>query len=50
MGGYYYYYYLTDNIVCELALSNGTQGNFREHVYDDKEDRVARDSVVVLRT
>ena len=40
MGGYYYYYYLTDNIACELGLSNGTQGNFRERVYDDKEDPV----------
>ena len=40
MGGYYYYYYLTDNIDCELGLSNGTQGIFRELVYDDKEHLV----------
>ena len=40
MGGYYYYYYLTDNIACELGLSNGTQGIFRELVYHDKEDLV----------
>ena len=31
---------LTDNITCELGLSNGTQGIFRELVYDDKEDPV----------
>ena len=31
---------LTDNIACELGLSNGTQGIFRELVYDDKEDPV----------
>ena len=31
---------LTDNIACELGLSNGTQGVFRELVYDDKEDPV----------
>ena len=31
---------LTDNISCELRLSNGTQGIFRELVYDDKEDPV----------
>ena len=31
---------LTDNIACELGLSNGTQGIFRELVYDDKEDSV----------
>ena len=31
---------LTDNIVCERGLSNGTQGIFRELVYDDKEDPV----------
>ena len=31
---------LTDNIACERGLSNGTQGIFRELVYDDKEDRV----------
>ncbi|CAF1207620.1 unnamed protein product [Adineta ricciae] len=29
---------LTDNISCELALSNGTQGIFRELVYDDQEE------------
>jgi hypothetical protein len=29
---------LTDNIACELGLSNGTQGIFRELVYDDQED------------
>ena len=29
---------LTDNIACELGLSNGTQGIFRELVYDDEED------------
>ena len=40
MGGYYYYYYLTDNIACELGLSNGTQRIFRELVYGDKEDPV----------
>ena len=28
---------LTDNIACELGLSNGTQGIFREFVYDDQE-------------
>jgi hypothetical protein len=28
----------TDNIACELALWNGTQGIFRELVYDDQED------------
>ncbi len=28
----------TDNIACELGLSNGTQGIFRELVYDDRED------------
>ena len=31
---------LTDNIACELGLSNGTQGIFRELVYDDQEDPV----------
>ena len=31
---------LTDNIACELGLSNGTQGIFRELVYDDQEDSV----------
>ena len=31
---------LTNNIACELGLSNGTQGIFRELVYDDKEDPV----------
>ena len=31
---------LTDNIACEQGLSNGTQGVFRELVYDDKEDPV----------
>ena len=31
---------LTDNIACERGLSNGTQGIFRELVYDDKEDPV----------
>ena len=40
MGGYYYYYYLIDNMACERGLSNGTQGIFRELVYDDKEDPV----------
>ena len=34
---------LTDNIACELGLSNGTQGIFRELVYDDKEDPVTFD-------
>jgi hypothetical protein len=29
---------LTDNIACELGLSNGTQGIFRELIYDDHED------------
>ena len=29
---------LTDNIACELGLSNGTQGIFRELVYDDQEE------------
>ncbi len=29
---------LTDNIACELRLSNGTQGIFRELVYDDQKD------------
>ncbi|CAF1926220.1 unnamed protein product [Rotaria magnacalcarata] len=29
---------LTDNIACELRLSNGTQGIFRELEYDDQED------------
>ncbi len=29
---------LTDNIACELELSNGTQGIFRELVYDNQED------------
>jgi hypothetical protein len=28
---------LTDNIACELGLSNGTRGIFRELVYDDQE-------------
>ncbi len=28
---------LTDNIACELGLSNGTQGIFRELIYDDQE-------------
>ena len=31
---------LTDNIACELGLSNSTQGIFRELVYDDQEDSV----------
>ena len=31
---------LTDNIACELRLSNGTQGIFRELVYDDQENPV----------
>ena len=31
---------LTDNIACELGLSNGIQGIFRELVYDVKEDPV----------
>jgi len=30
--------FLTDNIACELELSNGTQGIFRELVYDDQEE------------
>jgi hypothetical protein len=29
---------LTDNIACELGLSNGTQGIFRELIYDDPGD------------
>jgi hypothetical protein len=29
---------LTDNIACELGLSNSTQGIFRELVYDDQEE------------
>jgi hypothetical protein len=29
---------ITDNIECELGLSNGTQGIFRELIYDDQED------------
>jgi len=29
---------LTDNIACELGLLNGTQGIFRELVYDDQEE------------
>jgi len=29
---------LTDNIACELGLSNGTQGIFRELTYDDQEE------------
>jgi Helicase len=29
---------LTDNIACELGLSNGTQGVFRELIYDDQEE------------
>jgi hypothetical protein len=29
---------LTDNIACELGLSNGTQGIFRELAYDDQEN------------
>ena len=31
---------LTDNIACELGLSNGTQGIFCELVYDDQEDSI----------
>ena len=31
---------LTDNIACELELSNGSQEIFRELLYDDKEDPV----------
>jgi len=31
---------LPDNIACELGLSNGTQGIFRELVYDDQADSV----------
>ena len=31
---------LTDNIACELGPSNGTQGIFRELVYDDQEDPI----------
>ncbi len=30
--------FLTDNIGCELELSNGTQGIFRELVYDYQEN------------
>ena len=29
---------LTDNIACELGLSNGTQGIFRKLIYDDQEE------------
>jgi hypothetical protein len=29
---------LTDNIACERGLSNGTQGIFRELIYDDQEE------------
>ncbi|CAF1107839.1 unnamed protein product [Adineta ricciae] len=29
---------LTDNIACDLGLSNGTQGIFRKLIYDDQED------------
>jgi len=29
---------LTDNIACELGLSNGTQGIFRQLIYDDQEE------------
>jgi hypothetical protein len=29
---------LTDCITCELGLSNGTRGIFREFVYDDQEN------------
>ena len=29
---------LTDNIACELGLSNGTQGLFRELIYDEQEE------------
>jgi hypothetical protein len=29
---------LTDNIACELGLSNGTQRSFRELVYDAQEE------------
>ena len=29
---------LTDNMACELGLSNGTQGIFRELIYDDQQD------------
>jgi hypothetical protein len=29
---------LTDNIACQLRLSNGTQGIFREVMYDDQEN------------
>lgn len=29
---------LTDNIACELGLSNGTQGIFRELIYDDQHE------------
>ena len=29
---------LTDNIACELGLSNGTQGIFRELIYDAQEE------------
>ena len=31
---------LTDNIACELGLSNGTQGIFREFIYDHNESSV----------
>jgi hypothetical protein len=29
---------LTDNVACERGLSNGTQGIFRELIYDDQEE------------
>ncbi|CAF0762715.1 unnamed protein product [Adineta ricciae] len=29
---------LTGSIACELGLSNGTQGTFREPIYDNQED------------
>jgi len=32
--------FLTDNIACELGLSNGIQGIFRELVYDNLKDSV----------
>ena len=32
--------FLTDNIACKLRLANGTQGIFRQLVYDDQVDSV----------
>ena len=44
---------LTDNITCELGLSNGAQGVFRELVYDDQEspgDLEVKSEVFTLNT